>query len=202
MVKGSNLKTALEISANIGLIAGLVFVGLQFKQDRDLKSAELVFETYRESLNFFVTNMGESPNETVARAVFEPEALTESDLLVLDAIYSWEVVRRLMLADVEKLGLIEGDWVNAPFTSIVNHSDVGRRHHEWSRSFTDPIVAENIKKITDLSPPAALILETQRSGKYWNETDGFGAKAAEYCSKRRIETTFCHDLVSKYPSEE
>ena len=75
----------LQIIANTGLIAGLVLVGLQLKQNSDLLRTQLLYE---ESGRFIASEQalyGEEPARVWAKSIENPRDLTLEEIRIVDA---------------------------------------------------------------------------------------------------------------------
>lgn len=75
----------LQIIGNFGLIAGLVMVAVQIKQNTEIAQAQLISESYRTAMEVPLGLMGENPAKAWSKAIHTPEELTNEDLVVLDA---------------------------------------------------------------------------------------------------------------------
>ncbi len=84
-MSSNRLNNWLQIGANIGIIAGLVLVGLQLKQNSDLLRTQLLYE---ESGRFIASEQalfGEEPARIWAKSIERPRELTLEELRVVDA---------------------------------------------------------------------------------------------------------------------
>ncbi|MEM9301937.1 MAG: hypothetical protein AAGE01_07490 [Pseudomonadota bacterium] len=107
------MKTAkdwMEFGASTGIIAGLVMVGFQMKQNSELLRTQLLFEEaiyYTQSEEIF---LGENPAAVWAKSIEAPEDLSLEEQRVLEAYYwsahkRWENLYRL-----SESGLIDDEW--------------------------------------------------------------------------------------------
>ena len=95
----------LQIFGNLGLLVGLILVAFQINQATYLVQNQLVSDQYSDRMMARVAMMGENPADTFAKAVFEPEQLTDTELVVMDAwmereISYWRRVKQLADAGV------------------------------------------------------------------------------------------------------
>ena len=76
----------LQIIGNLGLIAGLVLVAVQIKQNNDLAKAQLLSEGWLAAIQMNLAQIGENPAASMAKANTAPHQLTDEDLLVLSRV--------------------------------------------------------------------------------------------------------------------
>ena len=109
----SKLVNWLQVSANIGIVLGLVLVGLQIKQSSDLAKIELLYEESRRFVEFETMVVGENAAEVWAKSLEEPENLTLAEVRIMESLL-WSFVEQLRgTYRLAELGLIEEeDWRN------------------------------------------------------------------------------------------
>ena len=83
----------------------VVLVAFQINQATYLVQNQLVSDQYSDRMMARLAMMGENPADTFAKAVFEPEQLTDTELVVMDAwmereISYWRRVKQLADAGV------------------------------------------------------------------------------------------------------
>ena len=78
----------LQISANIGILLGLLLVGIQINENSKIARADLTARTFEIANEYNLAMLGENPSEALARIdSFAPD---EADLLVLKAeLWFW-----------------------------------------------------------------------------------------------------------------
>ena len=97
----------LQVLASLGLIAGLVLVGVEIQQTRDLARIELRLEGILVFQEVEIAMLGENPAEAWAKSILAPESLSPTELKILDsylvhAVNQW---RRTLFLETE--GLLE-----------------------------------------------------------------------------------------------
>ena len=137
----------LQIIGNIAVLVGLIFVGMQLIQDRDLKEAELVFAHYAETEESLRAQLGEEPLKSIAKLNWEPEDLTDYDILVVYAELRLQMTVWERLSRMEALGLQSGDW----------RDRVGLGEDYWGGGFGSPLGKRMLKE--SLNYPNALAPE-------------------------------------------
>ena len=95
----------LQIIGNLGLLIGLVLVAVQINQATYLVQNQLFSDQITDRQNYYFAMLGENPADAFAKAVMEPENLTDPELVVMTAwmdreINYWLRVRRLTDAGV------------------------------------------------------------------------------------------------------
>jgi hypothetical protein len=110
-MNNSKIFNWLQVSANIGIVLGLVLVGLQIKQSSDLTKIELLYEESRRFVEFETMVVGENAAEVWAKSLEDPENLTLAEVRIMESLL-WSFVEQLRgTYRLAQLGLIEEeDW--------------------------------------------------------------------------------------------
>jgi hypothetical protein len=95
MMELSRVGSWLQVGANIGIVVGLVLVAIQISQQEEIAGTDVQSELYASTIDYYKALIGEDPAASVARAIYEPEALTNRDKVVLDALYSAEFAKAM-----------------------------------------------------------------------------------------------------------
>ncbi len=95
----SKLGNWLQVSANIGIVLGLVMVGVQLKQNSDLTRIQLLYEESRRTVDLESTIVGERGAEVWAKSIEDPENLTLADVRIMEALL-WSFVENLSAARI------------------------------------------------------------------------------------------------------
>ena len=82
-VESGKLANWLQIIGNIGLIAGLLLVAVQIKQNTDATKAQMVNEGFAAELALKVAVVGENAASALGKAIDDPDALTTEEMVVL-----------------------------------------------------------------------------------------------------------------------
>jgi hypothetical protein len=93
-----------QLVTNIGVILGLLIVVYEVRETRVLTQAQLASDAWTLHAGTNAMVAGESLPETLARACFRPNELTEKDTVVLNAYFNnvWNPVTRLQY--IEEFG--------------------------------------------------------------------------------------------------
>ena len=113
-MKNNTLPYWLQVGANIGLLLGLVFVGLQLYQDRQLKTAELIAGSLQEHHDRNVALMGDDPASTLSK-LDSSEALDDRDEFIAGAYFDARFANWSRNSILENLGLLSAGWSNGVF---------------------------------------------------------------------------------------
>ena len=117
-----------QVVGNVGIVVGLVFVGLQLQQDRELKRAELVFSSQMSVIDDWLAVLGEDPASSLTRLALNTDELTERDLVVVDAWLRLDVMRCNTQSLMEEFGVYSGRWRNRePRLHPAWHTEFGQR---------------------------------------------------------------------------
>jgi hypothetical protein len=99
----------LQIGANIGLLVGLFFVGMQLYQDRQLKTAELIAGSLQEHHSRNVALMGDDPASTLSK-LNTGQTLDDRDQFIARAYFDARFANWSRNSILESLGLIAAAW--------------------------------------------------------------------------------------------
>ena len=103
----------LQIGANIGILVGLVFVGLQMRQDHQISAAERRAQISDNILEWGGAMIGENAADSMTVALTNPEALTHKDVVILTYFTAGSLHHLRRLAELEALGLLGSEWKDA-----------------------------------------------------------------------------------------
>jgi len=107
----SKLNNWLQVSANIGIVLGLVLVGVQLKQNSDLVKIQLLYEESRRTVELELQVVGERGAEVWAKSIEDPENLTLEEIRIMEAILWSFIETQRGTHRLAQLGLIdEDDW--------------------------------------------------------------------------------------------
>ncbi len=110
-MNSGKLNDWLQVAANVGIIAGLVLVGFQLKQNSDLLKTQMMYEESNRAIDIETQVVGELGAEAWAKSITDPKNLSLSEQRVVEALL-WSYTEQLrathMLAE---LGLLsDADW--------------------------------------------------------------------------------------------
>jgi hypothetical protein len=108
-MNSSKLSDWLQIAANTGIIAGLLLVGLQLKQNSDLLKTQMLYDESRRLVDLETKVIGENGAEVWAKSITEPENLNLAEKRIMEALL-WSYVEQLRSTRVlAQLGLLDDD---------------------------------------------------------------------------------------------
>ena len=101
----------LQISANIGIVVGLVLVGVQLQQNSDLLKTQLMYEESYRATELETQVVGENAAAVWSKSITDAKSMSLTEQRIIEAML-WSFVEQLrgtrMLAE---LGLLEdADW--------------------------------------------------------------------------------------------
>ena len=99
----------LRIGADIGILVGLVFVGLQVRQDRELKVAELVADSLQEHHARNIALMGSEPAEALSK-LETGQTLEASEQFIAQAYFDSRFANWNRNSILENRGLLPASW--------------------------------------------------------------------------------------------
>ena len=90
--------------ANLGVIGGLILVAYQINQSVEITRAQMLNDYFIADMQLEMKMMGENPNESLTKAIFNPGSITEEDLTVLDRYFNYGIVQLERLYAMQELG--------------------------------------------------------------------------------------------------
>ena len=75
----------LMVTSHLGILAGLILVGIQIKQDNDLTRLQIFSDTTTSRIQMHEAVMGDNPAPVVMKSLTHPEDLTLEELRIMDA---------------------------------------------------------------------------------------------------------------------
>lgn len=106
-MNSSKLSDWLQIAANAGIIAGLLLVGLQLKQNSDLLKTQLLYDESSRLVDLETKVVGDNGAEVWAKSISDPENLNLAEQRIMEALL-WSYVEQLRSTHLlAELGLLE-----------------------------------------------------------------------------------------------
>jgi hypothetical protein len=102
----------LQVSANVGIIAGLLLVGVQINENTRIARTDLTVRSFERSMQMNLTLMGEQPMFSLQKAATDPASLTDEELGIVEAWtwYWWDHDSQLQLLRGQGLTVQDRDW--------------------------------------------------------------------------------------------
>ena len=100
----------LTLAANVGVIAGLVLVAVQIRQNTEITKAQIANDYFLSDMALELAMMGENPAQAWNKAVYEPDSLTTEDAVVLDRYFNYGLVQIHRLQEMDKMGMAHEGW--------------------------------------------------------------------------------------------
>lgn len=141
----------LQVSANIGIVLGLVLVGFQLRQNSELARIQLLYEESSRMVALETSVIGERGADVWAKSIEAPEDLTLAEIRVMEALL-WSFIEQLRgTYRLAELGLLsEEDWRRRAESEVTFQlSDPYSR--AWWRSFSDgnTSIPEELRAVVD-----------------------------------------------------
>lgn len=142
----NRVTTWLQLGGNLAVLVGLLFVGFQLYQDRELKRAELIFAGFDTTQNRMIALLGEDPQRALVKAATEPEQLTEEEAYVAGTYLFMALNNMNRSAVMEDLGVWGDGWRQDPRPVLPWEfgTELGRRVME--DALPDLLVPESVKE--------------------------------------------------------
>lgn len=101
----------LQVSANIGIVLGLVLVGFQLRQNSELVRIQLLYEESIRAVELETEVVGERAAEVWAKSIQAPEDLTLAEIRIMEALL-WSFMEQLRgTYRLAEMGLLsDQDW--------------------------------------------------------------------------------------------
>ena len=99
----------LQVSANIGIVLGLLLVGIQLKQNSDLLKVQLLYEESYRAIELETKVVGENAAGVWAKSITDPKSMSLEEQRIMEAIL-WSFVEGLRgTRKLAELGLLDKD---------------------------------------------------------------------------------------------
>ena len=106
-MNNSKLANWLQITANVGIVVGLLLVGVQLKQNSDLLKTQLLYEESRRAVDLETLVVGENGAEVWANSISDAKNLSLPEQRIMEALL-WSFVEQLRSTRLlAELGLLE-----------------------------------------------------------------------------------------------
>ena len=136
----SDVNSWFGIIANLGVIAGLILVAVQIRQNTEITKAQVANDWFMADMQLELAMMGEDPARSWVKAVFSPEELDRYDAAVLDRYFNFGLVQIQRLERMHQLGMADEKWTErVSYLRWHLGNDVGRR---WWSHFRREFSAE------------------------------------------------------------
>ena len=125
----------LTLAANVGVLAGLILVAVQIRQNTRVTKAQMANDWYLADMELELAMMGENPAASWTKAVYSPDELTHQDAAILDRYFNYGLVQLQRLHQMSEWGMADDRWKDR-ISYLRWHlgNDVGRR---WWAHFKD-----------------------------------------------------------------
>jgi hypothetical protein len=145
-MRSSKLSDWLQISANVGIIAGLLLVGAQLKQNSELLKTQMLYEESSRLVELETQVVGEIGAEVWAKSISDPRSLNLAEQRVIEALL-WSFVEQLRSTRLlGQLGLIE----DAEWRARVNSDAAFYLGNEYGRAWWANFSDDNTSLPSDL----------------------------------------------------
>ena len=99
----------LQVTANLGIVAGLILVGVQLQQNSDLLKTQLLYEESRRIIEQEAQYIGEHGARVWAKSLTEPRNLNLEEQRIMEALL-WSYAEQLRSTrQLAELGLLDDD---------------------------------------------------------------------------------------------
>jgi hypothetical protein len=138
----------LALSANVGVIAGLILVAVQINQNTQITKAQIANDYYLADMDLELAMMGDDPARSWTKAVYTPDELNNEDAAVIDRYFNYGLVQIQRLIKMHELGLADEDWEDRiAYLDWHLGNEVGRR---WWAHSKDSFPDEFIQKVDEI----------------------------------------------------
>ena len=166
----------LQLLTNIAVVVGLVLLIYELNQSRNLTRAQVVDTVYGAAITRNLALVGETPHETIAKSVFRPEDITESDTVVLTQFYTALLISWLRNQDETGAGYFGIGYVQVIATEAYFINTVpGRKWWNAVKGLQDPEIVKAVDTaLAGITPEGqrqflAHLLGENHSGKVHGE---------------------------------
>jgi hypothetical protein len=129
-VDSDRVTRLLTLAANIGVIVGIVFLVLEMRQTSAIATAQVRLEYSAGWRSVDGSRQDESFSEVITKSIENPEELSLSEVIRLDAYYSGILDQMLSAHTARVAGLVDG-----PFSEVANTVGVMYFSDEFARTW-------------------------------------------------------------------
>ena len=138
----------LNFAANIAVVAGLILVAVQIRQNTAITRAQVANDYFLADMQLELVMMGDNPAASFVKAVYTPNELTPEDAAIIDRYFNYGLVQIQRLERMNELGLADSWWQNRiDYLRWHLGNDVGRRWWSYSRQFFSADVAAQVDTV-------------------------------------------------------
>jgi hypothetical protein len=119
---------------NLSVLAGIVLVAIQIQQNTDITKAQMANEYYLLDAQLELTMMGESPAQSLKKAIYFPDELNQEDAVILDRYFNFGVLQLQRIRKMIELGVADEELYQERTAYLRWHlgNEAGRR---WSTQY-------------------------------------------------------------------
>ena len=92
---------------NLSVLAGIVLVAIQIQQNTDITKAQMANEYYLLDAQLELTMMGESPAQSLEKAIYFPDELNQEDAVILDRYFNFGILQLQRIRKMIELGVAD-----------------------------------------------------------------------------------------------
>lgn len=152
-MKDTSLADWIQIAATVAVVAGLVAVVFEIRQTKELAFSDYLDGSFGEEFENLRVVLGDSTAEALSKACFEPDTLTDEELIILDTYYTAILLRGQRTSVIENAAEFGLDVTPRLIEAVskVGVSEVGRA---WLKveSRTWPANVELVTNYLDENP--------------------------------------------------
>lgn len=119
---------------NLSVLAGIVLVAVQIQQNTDITKAQMANEYYLLDAQLELTMMGESPAQSLEKAIYFPDELNQEDAVILDRYFNFGILQLQRIRKMIELGVADEELYQERVGYLKWHlgNEAGRR---WSTQY-------------------------------------------------------------------
>lgn len=108
-MEGQRLLNWLQFAGTVGILGGLILVGIQISQSRELLRLQMEQEWSAGFQRLSENMLGESPADIIAKATDDPESLSTAELFILESYLNSYLDQWFQIKLQADLGLVPED---------------------------------------------------------------------------------------------
>lgn len=139
---------SIQLITNLTVVAGIVVLMFELNQTKDLAQVQTYDNAYLSVTSRNLSLMGESPQQSIAKSIFQPERISQEDVVVLTKYYTAIVVSWRRLKDENAVGYFGGGWEQVVAQEASNlNNQVGRKWWRSYQQFGDPEIIAVVDRV-------------------------------------------------------
>ena len=145
---GTSWLLPLQVVTNVAVVAGILVLLYELNQTKDLAQVQTVDNAYLSAMSRNLALLGETPQKSIAKAIFAPNDIGTEDVVVLNQYYTALIVSWRRLKDVRAVGYFGDGWEEVVSEEAFNfNTPIGRKWWDSYQEYGDPEIISVVNAV-------------------------------------------------------